>query len=357
MPPCACWWTCGSRWPRAPGRPSRSRRTGSPVTVACAWPVSTSPPVDRPTERAAGHTPDVTTTADLVLSGGLVFDGERVAARRDRGRGALRPGRRRGHRRRRARSGRPAPRPRGPARAAAAARLHRRPRAPGDGGRRAARLRPHRCRTAAETLERVRRPRRAPARARVGRRRRLAKEAFEHGRPTAAALDDVVGDRPALLRDNSHHAVWVSSAALRLAGLDAATPDPPDGQLSRLPDGRPAGTLHEAAMDLVARHLPPTAARRPGRRPAGRPAAPALPRRHRLAGRHRRQLRRPPRPDRRLPGRRGRRAADRARRRGAVVAARRPPPRLPEVVAGLVAARRRVRDAVRTAGSAPRASR
>jgi predicted amidohydrolase YtcJ len=82
------------------------------------------------------------------------------------------------------------------------------------------------------------------------------KEAFDQGLPTAAALDEVVGDRPALLRDNSHHAVWVSSAALRLAGLDARTPDPPDGSLSRLPDGRPGGTLHEAAMDLVVRHLP-----------------------------------------------------------------------------------------------------
>jgi predicted amidohydrolase YtcJ len=82
------------------------------------------------------------------------------------------------------------------------------------------------------------------------------KEAFADGLPTAAALDAVVGDRPAVLRDNSHHAVWVSSAALRLAGLDAVVADPPDGSLSRRPDGRPAGTLHEAAMDLVVRHLP-----------------------------------------------------------------------------------------------------
>src|SRR3954454_22699994 len=84
------------------------------------------------------------------------------------------------------------------------------------------------------------------------------KEAFERGLRTAAALDTVVGDRPALLRDNSHHAVWVSSAALRLAGVDAATPAPPDGSISRLPDGTPAGTLHEAAMELVVRHLPPS---------------------------------------------------------------------------------------------------
>jgi predicted amidohydrolase YtcJ len=113
--------------------------------------------------------------------------------------------------------------------------------------------------TAAETLERIRSY--ATARSQdpwvVG--GGWLKEAFENGLPTAAALDEVVGNRPALLRDNSHHAVWVSTAALRLAGLDRVVPDPPDGTLSRLPDGRPAGTLHEAAMDLVVRHLPPTA--------------------------------------------------------------------------------------------------
>jgi predicted amidohydrolase YtcJ len=50
----------------------------------------------------------------------------------------------------------------------------------------------------------------------------------------------------------------VSSAALRLAGVDQSTPDPADGRIERAPDGTPTGTLHEGAMALVHRHIPPT---------------------------------------------------------------------------------------------------
>ena len=65
------------------------------------------------------------------------------------------------------------------------------------------------------------------------------KEHYAGGLPTAALLDTAVADRPVMLRDNSHHAVWVNSAALRVAG--ATSP----------------GTLHEEEMDLVTPHLPP----------------------------------------------------------------------------------------------------
>jgi len=74
------------------------------------------------------------------------------------------------------------------------------------------------------------------------------KEHFDGGLPTAQLLDDalagVAPGKPVMLRDNSHHAVWVNTAALRLAGEEAAVPTS-----SR-------GTLHEAEMDLVTRHLP-----------------------------------------------------------------------------------------------------
>ncbi|MFT4042278.1 MAG: amidohydrolase [Gordonia sp. (in: high G+C Gram-positive bacteria)] len=79
---------------------------------------------------------------------------------------------------------------------------------------------------------------------------------FERGCPTAAALDAVVGDRPAFLLNRDHHDAWVSSAALRLAGVDATTPDPVDGRIERDDAGRPSGALHEGAMDLVGRHVP-----------------------------------------------------------------------------------------------------
>jgi predicted amidohydrolase YtcJ len=69
------------------------------------------------------------------------------------------------------------------------------------------------------------------------------KDHFPGGRPTAALLDAAVPGRPVALRDNSHHAFWVSSAALRAAGL---------------PAGPASGTLHETEMDSVSAMLPPT---------------------------------------------------------------------------------------------------
>ncbi len=76
------------------------------------------------------------------------------------------------------------------------------------------------------------------------------------GTPTAAALDAVVPDRPAFFPIRDGHGAWVNSAALRLGGIDAGTPDPADGRIERDADGRPSGTLHEGAMGLVNRLLP-----------------------------------------------------------------------------------------------------
>ena len=62
-------------------------------------------------------------------------------------------------------------------------------------------------------------------------------------------------DRPVFLPSNDHHDAWVSSRALEIAGVDARTPDPGDGWLLRDEQGRPTGTLREAAMSLVHRHV------------------------------------------------------------------------------------------------------
>jgi predicted amidohydrolase YtcJ len=59
------------------------------------------------------------------------------------------------------------------------------------------------------------------------------------------------------LSNRDHHGAWVNSRALALAGVDAATPDPPDGRIERAAGGEPAGTLHEGAMNLVHRVVPP----------------------------------------------------------------------------------------------------
>lgn len=79
---------------------------------------------------------------------------------------------------------------------------------------------------------------------------------FPGGLPLAADLDAVSGDRPAFLPNRDHHGAWVNSAALRLAGIDASTPDPADGRIERDAAGRPTGVLHEGAMVLVERHVP-----------------------------------------------------------------------------------------------------
>jgi predicted amidohydrolase YtcJ len=87
------------------------------------------------------------------------------------------------------------------------------------------------------------------------------------GRFEAAWLDAVVPDRPVVLTSTDHHVVWCNSAALRVAGITAGTPDPPSGTVVRYPDGTPTGTLREwPAMELVSRHVP---ARTPQERAAG----------------------------------------------------------------------------------------
>ncbi len=83
-----------------------------------------------------------------------------------------------------------------------------------------------------------------------------AMAAFPGGTPSARDLDAVVQDRPVFLPNRDHHGAWVNTRALELAGITAATPDPSDGRIERLPDGSPQGTLHEGAMDLVARLMP-----------------------------------------------------------------------------------------------------
>jgi hypothetical protein len=74
--------------------------------------------------------------------------------------------------------------------------------------------------------------------------------------PTRAQLDKAVGGRPAFLRRKDGHSAWVSSAALKLAGIDLASEDPPGGGIDRDQRGEPAGILRETAMQLVAVLVP-----------------------------------------------------------------------------------------------------
>ena len=72
----------------------------------------------------------------------------------------------------------------------------------------------------------------------------------------ATDLDGVIPDRPVLLHDDSYHSAWVNTAMLRLAGISAATPDPDNGVIERLPDGTPSGTLREGAIFAALDALP-----------------------------------------------------------------------------------------------------
>lgn len=84
--------------------------------------------------------------------------------------------------------------------------------------------------------------------------------AFPGNMPHKKYLDEVVPDRPAIMRCADGHTSWVNSQALKLAGLTRQTPDPPDGKIVRDEKGEPTGALLEGASRLVSRYLPePTA--------------------------------------------------------------------------------------------------
>jgi predicted amidohydrolase YtcJ len=67
--------------------------------------------------------------------------------------------------------------------------------------------------------------------------------------PDRHALDSVVADLPVVLPNVDGHTVWANSAALRLAGIDATTPDPIGGEIVRDANGEPTGLLRESASD------------------------------------------------------------------------------------------------------------
>ncbi len=87
-------------------------------------------------------------------------------------------------------------------------------------------------------------------------------ERWKLGRfPTAAELDAVTGSRPAFLERVDGHAGWANSAALKLAGVTAATKDPPGGRIERDAAGNPSGVLVDAAMKLVEVKIPASTAK------------------------------------------------------------------------------------------------
>jgi len=78
-----------------------------------------------------------------------------------------------------------------------------------------------------------------------------------HRHPTRWELDAVSPDHPVLLGHTSGHMVVVNSLALRKAGIDGSSPDPPGGRIVRDATGEPTGLLQETAQGLVNRLLLP----------------------------------------------------------------------------------------------------
>lgn len=74
--------------------------------------------------------------------------------------------------------------------------------------------------------------------------------------PTASDLDQVAPHNPVVLRRADSHAIWVNSCVLKLAGIDASTPDNEGGKIVRDSQGIPTGILVDSAMTLVKNLMP-----------------------------------------------------------------------------------------------------
>ena len=79
---------------------------------------------------------------------------------------------------------------------------------------------------------------------------------WRDAQPHRTSLDARFPDRPVALQSHDMHALWVNTAALRAAGIDAGTADPAGGRIARDPDGEPTGLLLEKAADLVIAAFP-----------------------------------------------------------------------------------------------------
>lgn len=79
---------------------------------------------------------------------------------------------------------------------------------------------------------------------------------FENANPSKELLDQITTEIPVFLEAMDGHSAWVNSKALALAGINKETKDPERGRIERDKNGEPSGTLREAAISLVARHIP-----------------------------------------------------------------------------------------------------
>lgn len=74
--------------------------------------------------------------------------------------------------------------------------------------------------------------------------------------PTHHALSAAVPDRPVVLGRVDGHALLANAAAMRAAGVEVGTPDPPGGRILRDAAGAPTGVFVDAAEALILRAVP-----------------------------------------------------------------------------------------------------
>jgi len=76
--------------------------------------------------------------------------------------------------------------------------------------------------------------------------------------PMKADLDPISSGHPMFFTHISGHVAVANSKALEIAGITAATPNPPGGEIERDASGQPDGMLKESsASSLVSRKIPP----------------------------------------------------------------------------------------------------
>ena len=75
--------------------------------------------------------------------------------------------------------------------------------------------------------------------------------------PTKELVDPVTGETPIFVERYDGHEALANSAAMKLAGVDAKTPDVPGGIITRDASGNPTGIFKDAAQELIYKVIPP----------------------------------------------------------------------------------------------------
>jgi predicted amidohydrolase YtcJ len=68
-------------------------------------------------------------------------------------------------------------------------------------------------------------------------------------------LDTAVPDHPVLVRHRGGHTIFVNSAALKIAGVDERTPDPPGGRFEHDASGHLTGHVGDKATEPFVKHI------------------------------------------------------------------------------------------------------